>query len=128
MVGWLKLIGFKKNSTHWSCKGHRGTCSEHSWNLDWTISLTLPYKGLGWLFLAASECFLYETSDHELSHELGMWIHHDKYSIYSWIHNRNLSYDSFEFITMNSYAIFHYWIQYGEICMNSEYWILLDFQ
>ena len=40
----------------------------------------------------------------------GSWIH--KYSFHVW--NRNLSYVSFEFISMNLYAIFHYWIWYYE--------------
>ena len=72
-----------------------------------------------------------------------MWIH--KYSIHKWIHNRNLNYDSFEFITIYSYAIFHYWIQFHEfrtlnshlfsvinsyyefIIMNSNSWIQIEY-
>ena len=54
-----------------------------------------------------------------------MWIH--KYSFHVWIHNRNLSYDSFEFISMNSYAIFHYWIQYHEFrTLNSHLFSVLN--
>ena len=61
-----------------------------------------------------------------------LWIH--KYSINEWIHNRNLKYDSFEFIIIYAYAIFHYWIQYHEFrklnshlfsVMNSYYEIIL---
>ena len=52
--------------------------------------------------------------------QLKTWI--NKNSIHIWIHDRNLSYGSFEFFKMNSYAIFHFWIQYHEFRILNSPW------
>ena len=63
----------------------------------------------GWRLAAASDLgWPWRVMDGGAVHHIWMWMH--KYLIHVWVHNRNLSYDSFEFIT-NSYAIFHYRIQ-----------------
>ena len=53
------------------------------------------------------------------------WI--DKYSFHVLIHNKNLSCVSFEFISMKSYAIFHYWIRYYEFrLLNSHLFSVMN--
>ena len=56
---------------------------------------------------------LYKTVSSPINSDIS--IH--KNSIYKWIHNRNMIYDSLntsDFIILTSYPIFHYWIQYHE--------------
>ena len=66
--------------------------------------------------LLSAQCFLYKTINSPM-----------KYSIHEWIHNRDLNYDSFEFITIYSYAIFHYWIQYYEFrTLNSHLFSVMN--
>ena len=61
---WLKFIGFKIYSTHWSCESscniHSLSAQFKSWFNYKAYRSTLPYKCSGWLYWAAAECFLYE--------------------------------------------------------------------
>ena len=79
------------------------------------LELWTKHKGLGWLFSAAAECFLYDTTKSPMNSDIR--IHENSVHMYMWIHSRNQSYNTFEFIKTNSYCIFHYWIQWNEFSL-----------
>ena len=119
LVGsWFEYIGFKIYSTHWDCKGHSSTHAFPAQLKSWLNYQA--YKCLGWLYWTAYECFLYKTIIflriqirefikilfvNEFIKEIGDMI---LLNLLKWIHIQCFT---SEFNTMNS-----------------EYWILLDFQ
>ena len=66
---WLKLIGFKIYSTHWSCEGSRNTCS-----LSVQLKSWLNYKAYIALqvfrLIVLSCCWVLFIRSHKLSHEI----------------------------------------------------------
>ena len=66
---WLKLIGFKIYSTHWSCEGSRNTCS-----LSVQLKSWLNYKAYiasqVFRLIVLSCCWVLFIRNHKISHEI----------------------------------------------------------
>ena len=92
-------------------------------SVAWVVEILTKLQGLHCLTSVQVDCIelllsaLYETIKSPMKY--GLWIH--KYSFHVWIHNRNLSCVSFEFIYLNSCTEFIcIWFH---MYMNSHTWI-----